>query len=324
MRAKKCGNGGTAILFLALLFCLCLVMPGKADAASADGWTKKSGNYYYYLQGKKVKGLQEIEGKTYYFDSKGIRQSGWQKIKGQWRYFKKNGVMARNRSIGRRVIDENGIWTPEDNGKIIVLDPGHSAKMPSGYEPLGPGASEMKIKDMSGTQGTTTGVPEYKLTLVIAKKLKKELESRGYTVLLTRKSNNKAISCVQRAKIANNAKADAYIRLHANGSNDSSVHGALTCCTTLNNPWVSKKISRKSAKLSKKLLDAYVKATGCRKEYIWKTDSMSGNNWSKVPTTIIEMGYMTNPAEDRAMQKASYQKKMVKGIADGVDAYFGY
>ena len=33
---------------------------------------------------------------------------------------------------------------------------------------------------------------------------------------------------------------------------------------------------------------------------------------------------MSNPAEDRRMQKASYQKKMVKGIADGIDAYYGY
>ena len=48
---------------------------------------------------------------------------------------------------------------------------------------------------------------------------------------------------------------------------------------------------------------------------------MSGNNWSKVPTTLIELGYMSNPAEDRRMHNAAYQKKMVNGMANGIKAY---
>lgn len=78
---------------------------------------------------------------------------------------------------------------------------------------------------------------------------------------------------------------------------------------------------KKSYNLSKAVLNAYVKATGCRKEYIWETDTMSGNNWSKVPTTLIELGYMSNPTEDRLMQSTSYQKKMVKGMANGIKKY---
>lgn len=54
---------------------------------------------------------------------------------------------------------------------------------------------------------------------------------------------------------------------------------------------------------------------------IWETDNMTGNNWSQAPTTLIEMGYMRNPTEDRKMRQDSYQKKMVYGIANGIDNY---
>ena len=185
--------------------------------------------------------------------------------------------------------------------KVIVLDPGHSAVVATGTEPLGPGSSEQKAADASGTRGISSGVPEYELTLNISVQLKEVLEQRGYQVVLTRESNNVPISCVQRAEVANNLNADVYVRIHANGSENSNAKGAMTICTTPNNP--------------------YNASIYCNKEYVWETDTMSGNNWSQVPVTIVEMGYMTNPEEDVLMQTAEYQQKMVQGIADGIDAY---
>lgn len=264
-------------------------------------------------QGAKASGNSElrkwqtINGKKYYFDKKGKKLTGWQKIGKKWYWFNKKGI-----------------YTGVTKKKTIVLDPGHSGVVKPGTEPLGPGSGQKKAKDSGGTEGIVTKVPEYALNMTIAKKVAAELERRGYRVILTRKNNRKGLSCKERAEIANTAKADAFIRIHANGSDNTSITGAMTICTTSRSPFASRSLSRKSKKLSKILLDSYVKATGARKEYVWETDSMSGNNWCKIPCTIIEMGYMSNPGEDRKMQKKSYQKKMVRGIANGIDAYFGY
>ena len=220
-------------------------------------------------------------------------------------------IEIKSEEIEKNEIEEKG---------LIVIDAGHQANGNSEQEPIGPGASETKAKVSSGTSGVSTGIPEYILTLEVAEKLRVALEKESYKVIMVRESHDVDISNFERAQIANDNNADAFIRIHANGSENQEVSGAMTICQTPDNPY-NGELYEQSMLLSTYVLDNLVEATGCVKERVWETDTMSGINWCQIPTTIVEMGYMTNPEEDQLMATDEYQYKIVDGIVAGIERF---
>lgn len=211
---------------------------------------------------------------------------------------------------------------PAANSYVVVIDPGHQGRGDSTTEPNGPGSATMKARVAGGTHGTTTGVYEYELTLAISQQLQTELQNRGYTVYMTRTSHDVNISNMERAQYATSVGADIAVRIHANGAENASVSGAMTLAPSPSNPYISY-LSDSSWNLSQCVLNSYCQATGMRNQGVTGSDTMTGINWSTVPVTILEMGYMTNPTDDTNMENPSYQSQMVQGIANGIDAYFG-
>ena len=209
------------------------------------------------------------------------------------------------------------------NSAVVVIDPGHQLHGDSTKEPNGPGASVMKARVTSGTRGVATGVAEYILNLDISLKLKTELENRGYTVYMTRSIHEVNISNMERAQYASSVGADIAVRIHANGSSNSAVRGVETYVPSASNPYVSH-LASASYSLGKCIVDAYAAATGFNNRGVFANDTMTGMNWSEVPVTIIELGFMSNAEDDRAMQDSTMQNNMVQGIANGIDAYFGF
>jgi len=211
--------------------------------------------------------------------------------------------------------------TSEETAKYtVVIDPGHQRKGSSVKEPVGPGAKETKARVTGGTYGAASGLSEYELNLQIAFKLKNLLEEKGYNVIMTRESNDVDISNSERAEIANNANADAFVRIHANGSENKNKQGAMTICQTSKNPFNSECYSE-SYELSENILNELVNETGCKSEGIWETDTMSGINWAKVPSTIVEVGYMTNSEEDLKLASENYQDMVATGIVKGIEKF---
>lgn len=206
--------------------------------------------------------------------------------------------------------------------KVIGIDPGHQVAANSATEPNGPGSSTYKMKVSGGTCGVATRKPEYQLTLEIGLALQKELWNRGYQVVMTRESNEVNISNKHRAQLLNKANADIAVRIHADGSTGSA-KGVTMLCPSTSNPYVAK-LSKSSKKLSDAILEKYIAATGLKSRGVAYRDDLTGTNWSTIPVTLIELGFMTNRQEDLYMSSKSGQKAMVTGIADGIDSYFGY
>jgi N-acetylmuramoyl-L-alanine amidase len=206
---------------------------------------------------------------------------------------------------------------------LVVIDPGHQNRANTAPEPIGPSAKETKMKVTGGTSGVATGKPEYKLTLEASLILGQLLESRGIKVIFTRTTNDVNISNRERAEVANQNTADLFIRIHADGSTDRNVHG-LSVLTPANNSPYTKTIFDDSLKASQFIIEETKKNSSVKVNGISYRGDMSGFNWSKVPSTLVELGFMTNPTEDKNLSDPLYLKNLLTNIADGILHYASY
>ena len=213
--------------------------------------------------------------------------------------------------------------TEKRNGWKVAIDPGHQGSWVdmSAQEPSAPGSSETKAKATTGTTGKFSGLNEYELNLQVSLLLRDELEDRGYEVMMTREDHDTAISNKERAELATAEGADILVRIHANGSDDTSVNGALAMVPSQSNPYVGY-MYEECYELGDDILKAYCESTGIADDGVQYYDNMSGINWSTIPVTILEMGFMSNQNDDLLMADETFQPVMAEGIANGIDDYF--
>jgi N-acetylmuramoyl-L-alanine amidase len=203
---------------------------------------------------------------------------------------------------------------------VICIDAGHQSKGNNAKEPVGPGSQTLKAKVSSGTQGVATGKPEYKLTLEVALKLERALQN-DYKIIMIRRTNDVNISNSERATRCNQADANLTLRLHADGSDNRSIQGMSFLYPSTTSSF-TKNIASQSLEITKILSQAVLKETQASSRGIIPRSDLTGFNWSKVPVVLIEMGFMTNPKEDKTLSETAYQDKIVKGIKKGLDSYY--
>ena len=188
-------------------------------------------------------------------------------------------------------------------GPTVAIDPGHDRFANSETEPIGPGSATRKIKDGGGTSGVVTGIREADLVLDVSLRLRALLRRAGVRVVMTRtRTTGPSMGNIARARVANRAGAALFLRVHADGHPDASVRGTHTLVPALRRGWTSD-VYRDSRRAAEVVQRELLRALRFPDRGIQERSDFTGFNWADVPVILVELGFMTNPIEDRALAR---------------------
>lgn len=205
------------------------------------------------------------------------------------------------------------------SGRVIGIDAGHQLTADETQEIIAPASTRTKAKMSEGCYGVKTGTQEYRITLKVAAKLKTLLENEGATVIMTRTRDDVTLSNMQRAQAMNNSGVNVWVRLHCNYSTAPAFDGVYVLVPSRS---VTPLIYDSSLLFGKTLIKTFCESTGAKPRAIVVKADQTGFNWSNSPVATIEMGYLSNAAEDMKLSRDSYQSLCATGIYNGLISYF--
>ena len=202
---------------------------------------------------------------------------------------------------------------------LICLDPGHGTPPTVGrqVEPIGPGSKVMKIKDGGGASG------EAGVALAIARRTRSLLLARGYRVAMTRTGPTFRYGTggnIARAQFCNRRHAALMVRIHADGSQNTSLHGISTLVPAWHRGWTND-IYAPSLRAGRMLQRALVSATGAADRGLVSRSDLTGFNWANVPAVLVEAGFLSNPSERRLLHSGTYQQRLAVGLTAGIASF---
>ena len=206
---------------------------------------------------------------------------------------------------------------------VVVIDPGHDLRANGATEPIGPGSATLKIKDGGGTHGVVTGIREADLVLDVSLRLRTLLTRAGVRVVMTRtRTASAGMGNIARAGIANRAGAALFLRIHADGHASSAVRGTHTLVPALHDGWTDD-VYRPSHRAARLVQTELVRTLRFPDRGIQERSDFTGFNWADVPVILVEMGFMTNPVEDRALARPAVRQRAALGLCRGTLRFLG-
>ncbi|WP_328440944.1 N-acetylmuramoyl-L-alanine amidase [Streptomyces sp. NBC_00457] len=227
--------------------------------------------------------------------------------------------------------------TPADSsgplaGKVVVIDPGHN---PGNFQhtseinrkvDIGTGLKEC---DTTGTS-TNAGYTEAKFTLDVAHRMRALLQAQGATVKLTQDADRPYGPCIdERARIGNDARADAVVSVHADGSGTGNrgfhviLPGSVNAGAADTRPIVAP-----SRDLGERIAGNFVRFTGSPpSNYVGDgtgvvtRKDLGGLNLSTVPKVFIECGNMRDSKDEALLTSGAWRQKAAQGISEGIVSF---
>jgi N-acetylmuramoyl-L-alanine amidase len=213
--------------------------------------------------------------------------------------------------------------TAQRSAPVVVVDAGHDLRGNPDTEPIGPGSGTLKIKDGGGTHGVVSGLREADLNLRVALRLRRLLREAGVRVVMTRtRTAGTSMGNIARARIANRAGAALFLRVHADGSTDPGARGTHTLHPALRRGWTDD-VYKPSKRAARAVQTELVRSLGFPDRGLQERSDFTGFNWANVPVILAELGFVTNPTEDRLLAAASYQRRAVLGLCRGTLRFLG-
>lgn len=212
------------------------------------------------------------------------------------------GTVFLSQRIGEKVYIVE-IYVPSEISKVNIESRG---AQPRGY---------YKVFIDAGHGGTDPGALGYgyresDLNLQVAKKVESKLKSKGIDVKMSRNSDI-FYSLSERAEMANDYGADAFVSIHQNSAEAKSANGIETYYN---------RNKEEDKPLSNDIQKQVISQTGANNRGV-KNAEFTVLVKSEMISALVECGFITNESEVKKLSDSSYQDKLATGIADGIEDY---